>query len=156
MLKQAYIRPRVCGICIENDKVLMLKHEPGFGMPYFWLPPGGGIEMGETMENALQREFLEETGLEIKVGKLLFINQFVHLPFHAIEFFFLVEVIGGKLSIGYDPEFSATEQLIADVRFMNFDEILTIPQAYLHNTFWNCKNTTELLQVQGLHSLIKS
>lgn len=156
MEKQAHIRPRVGGICIENDTVLMLKHEPGFGLPYFWLPPGGGIEMGETMENALKREFLEETGLEIEVGKLLFINQFIHLPFHAIEFFFLVEVVGGKLTVGYDPEFSATEQLIADVRFMNFDEILAIPQPYLHNAFWDCKNMTDLLQVQGFHSLVKS
>jgi 8-oxo-dGTP diphosphatase len=153
---QAHIRPRVCGICIENDTVLMLKHEPGFRMPYFWLPPGGGIETGETMEDALKREFLEETGLEIKVGKLLFINQFIHLPVHAIEFFFLVEVIGGKLKVGQDPEFSATEQVIADVRFMNFDEIIAIPQPYLHNAFWNCKSMTDLLQVQGLHRLVKS
>lgn len=156
MEKKAHIRPRVCGICIENDKVLMLKHEPGFSMPYFWLPPGGGVEVGETIENALKREFLEETSLEIKVGRLLFTNQFIHLPVHAIEFFFLVEVIGGTLSIGLDPEFSATEQVITDVRFMTFDEILTIPQPYLHNAFWNCKTINDLLQVQGLHTLVRS
>jgi 8-oxo-dGTP diphosphatase len=156
MLTNAAIRPRVCGLCIENDQVLMLKHEPGFRMPYFWLPPGGGVELGETLEAALEREFVEETGLKIAVEKFLFVNQFVHLPFHALEFFFLVRRIGGSLAVGYDPEFEQNAQIIQEVRFMNFAQIQRIEQTYLHNVFWNCASLSDLLAQQGLFSLVRS
>ncbi|HUD44605.1 MAG TPA: NUDIX hydrolase [Patescibacteria group bacterium] len=36
-----------------------------------WELPGGKVDFGETMEEALKREFLEETGREIEVVKLL-------------------------------------------------------------------------------------
>jgi 8-oxo-dGTP diphosphatase len=89
------IRVRACGICIENDRVLMIGHRAILGENTFWSPPGGGVEVGEMAEDALKREFLEETGLEISVGKLLLMNEFVKLPLHGIELFFVVKRVGG-------------------------------------------------------------
>ncbi len=155
MLKNYTIRNRVCGICLQNDKILLIKHEPNFKMPYFWLPPGGGVELNETLENALKREFFEETGLNISVNKLLFVNQFIHFPIHALEFFFHVEIIDGTLKLGYDPEYETDKQIIKAIQFMSFQELSQIPQKYIHNLFWNCKSLNDIFNMQGLHSLIR-
>ena len=88
----------------------------------FWLPPGGGLEFGETIEDCLKREFLEETNTVISVGKFLKINEFIKLPLHAIELFYEVKIISGELGIGFDPEME--QQIIKDVRWLSFAEVL--------------------------------
>lgn len=61
--------PAVAAIVIRDGKILLVKRgsEPGLGL---WSIPGGSIEPGETTEEALKREVLEETGIEINIGKL--------------------------------------------------------------------------------------
>lgn len=66
------IRIRVAGILLKNDKILLVRHEKN-GKSY-WLLPGGGIEFGESAEEALIREFQEEVGLAIKIGKLVLVH----------------------------------------------------------------------------------
>jgi len=117
------IRVRACGICIENDRVLMIGHRAILGENTFWSPPGGGVEVGEMAEDALKREFLEETGLEISVGKLLLMNEFVKLPLHGIELFFVVKRVGGELILGHDPEMDISQQLIQKVEWFSLDKI---------------------------------
>lgn len=51
------------GYLVEGDRVLLAYHV-GFNK---WVPPGGHLEAGETFDEAVQREFREETGLEVKV-----------------------------------------------------------------------------------------
>jgi len=98
------IRVRVCGCLIHNSKLLMLKHE-GIGVKgYFWNVPGGEPEGIEELHEALQREFLEETGLKITIGKLLFIHEFIDSPLHAVEYYFEVRKLSGHEALGYDPE----------------------------------------------------
>jgi ADP-ribose pyrophosphatase YjhB (NUDIX family) len=48
--------------------VIQRGHDPGAGL---WSIPGGRIEPGETDEQALVRELLEETNLQVMVGKLV-------------------------------------------------------------------------------------
>lgn len=129
------IRVRSCGICIENDQVLMIGHHAILGETIFWSPPGGGVEVGETAEEALKREFLEETGLEIKVGKLLLMNEFVALPLHGIELFFEAKIVSGKLVLGQDPEMNSEQQLIQKIAWMSLDEIKSLNLSEKHQ-FW--------------------
>ena len=54
----------VGGIVFQNDKVLLIRRgrEPGRGR---FSIPGGGVKLGETLEQALRREIGEETGLAV-------------------------------------------------------------------------------------------
>ncbi|MDP2860182.1 MAG: NUDIX domain-containing protein, partial [bacterium] len=60
-------RASAYGVLIENNKVLFKRHP---AIEKFDLP-GGGIELDETIPEGLAREFREETGLSVKIGKLL-------------------------------------------------------------------------------------
>ena len=54
----------------------------------FWTPPGGGVEFGEPLESALRREVAEETGVDVEVGPLRYVVDFVRPPLHAVSFYF--------------------------------------------------------------------
>lgn len=129
------IRVRACGICIENNQVLMIGHQAILGENTFWSPPGGGVEAGEMAEDALKREFLEETGLEVSVGKLLLMNEFVKLPLHGVELFFEVKKLSGELMLGQDPEMNVGEQLIQKIEWLSLDEIKRLNLNEKHQ-FW--------------------
>ena len=58
----------------------------------FWCTPGGGLDIGEQLEVGLRREMIEETGIDPKIGRLLFVQQFSEDgEKEQMEFFFLIE-----------------------------------------------------------------
>lgn len=75
---------RVTGVVIEGDKILLLdQHTDG---KRSWSLPGGNVEPGETIGEALERKVRGETGLPIRVGDLLCVGDVVgahvvHLTF---------------------------------------------------------------------------
>ncbi len=92
-------RPSVYGILIEEGKVLLSKQWDGYDFP------GGGINIDETVGDALKREFWEETGLKVNVGDIVeckssfFKSKDAEKPFHSILIYFLVRKVGGEISI---------------------------------------------------------
>jgi mutator protein MutT len=67
---QTHPRVGVGAVIIDGDRVLLVKrgHAPLKGE---WSLPGGAVELGETLEEAVVREVLEETGLQVAVGPLV-------------------------------------------------------------------------------------
>ncbi len=86
-------RPAAYAILINDGKILLLNIR-STGKYFF---PGGGIDLGESIETALKREVREETGLEIELGKLFHFKEsfFYYDPwdeaYHNFSFFFICQ-----------------------------------------------------------------
>ncbi len=143
------LRIRVSGILIENEEILVIQHKDLGPAGTLWAPPGGGVEFGASIEDNLKREFLEETGLLIEVEHFLFVNEVLLPPLHAIELFFLVKKVGGKLKLGGDPEMNKSEQILQTVQFLSFKSLKKIDENKLHNLFRHCTSISELLNMKG-------
>ncbi|MEG0775372.1 NUDIX domain-containing protein [Clostridium sp.] len=63
-----HIRVSARGIVINNDKILLNE----FGGGKYYNIPGGGVEPGETVRQAVAREIFEESGLSVTVGDFIF------------------------------------------------------------------------------------
>lgn len=92
MAEKIGIRPAT--IVIKEDKLLLVKSD--YNGNIFYLLPGGGMEFGETVEEAAIRETLEETGEEIKIIKPVYINEYIDnkdKSKRVINLFFLSEIV---------------------------------------------------------------
>ena len=143
------LRVRVCGICITEEGLLMVHHTALGKGGSLWAPPGGGMEYGESAHEALKREFIEETHLEIEVERFLFVHEYLNPPLHGIELFFEVKITGGKLKKGTDPEMEADFQIITQTDFKPFEEIKQIPNDRLHYVIQNITSFESLLNQTG-------
>ena len=78
----------------ERNRVLMVRqHHEGRDI---WMVPGGGIEDGETSSQAGVREVREETGLDVKIGKLIWhVEEVSEERGQRFVNFFLAEIEGG-------------------------------------------------------------
>lgn len=92
-------RISVYGVLKKNKKVLFVKSSYSDRLSL----PGGEVEISETREDALKREFLEETGLIIKPLQLLSIQEgYFQAPrgdnYHTLRFYYEVEKISGEIT----------------------------------------------------------
>ena len=92
MTKQLYPEPTVGGIIFNpEDEILLVRSMKSKDR---YVIPGGHIELGETMEDALKREILEETGLAIRDLQLVSVQQFVFRDsFHEKRHFIFIDYI---------------------------------------------------------------
>jgi 8-oxo-dGTP diphosphatase len=97
------IRVSAKAVVVAGGRVLLLRHRDRQG-DWFSLP-GGGQRHGETLTEALVRECLEETGLEVRPGRLLFVRDYIarHHEFadedgdaHQVELMFECELATSK------------------------------------------------------------
>lgn len=69
------IRNAARAIVIQNQNILVVKVKEPYGECYFL--PGGGQEFGENLRDTVHRECLEELGVEVEVGSMLFVREYI-------------------------------------------------------------------------------
>lgn len=121
------VRVRVGALLVDDDRqpgaVLLAQHDGLWDDQPFWTPPGGGVEFGEAMETALRREVAEEAGVDVEVGPLRYVLDFVRPPLHAVSFYFSCWAPDlGSARLGTDPELG-DRQMLRDVRLVPFAEL---------------------------------
>lgn len=111
-------------IKVDDDKIVLVKRK---NPPYknWWALPGGIVEYGETVEEAVKREVREETGLEIKVEKLVnvYSNPKRDPRGHFISICFLCHKTGGTLRAASDA---------ANVSIFSLKEVKNLKLAFDH------------------------
>jgi 8-oxo-dGTP diphosphatase len=142
------LRIRVNGVLIKEGKILMLKHLMGENQ-YFWNVPGGEMNFGSSAEENLEREFYEETGLNVKVEQFLCTFEYLNPPLHAIELYFVVSEIGGTMILGKDPELTDEEQIIKEITYLSVEKIAQIKKNEKHRLFWNIKSIKDVGKWKG-------
>jgi 8-oxo-dGTP diphosphatase len=116
----------VGGVIIDRGRVVLIRRgsEPLLGE---WSIPGGTLEIGETLEEGLARELLEETGIEVRVLELIEVFDRIYREngpagardkkkprFHFVIADYLCECIGGEPRAGSD---------VTDLAFAREDEL---------------------------------
>jgi 8-oxo-dGTP diphosphatase len=109
----------VGAVIVRDGQVLIVKrkYDPLAGQ---WSLPGGGVELGETLEASVAREMLEETGLDIEVGPVIEVFDRItrdergEVRYHFVLVDYLCWPIGGELRASSD---------VADARFVDPAEL---------------------------------
>lgn len=109
--------PGVGVAVVDRGELLVVQRgrEPGLGR---WAIPGGRVELGERLVDAARREALEETGLDVEIGPVVWVGESIGPgdppAWHYALVDFLGSVRGGELRAGDDAR---------DVRWVGLDRI---------------------------------
>lgn len=105
----------------ENELLLVRNNLEGGAVSDFLCLPGGRVEQGESLEDALKREIVEELGVEPEIGEMLFVNQWKLNPegVAAPDFIFLINNPQDFVSADFSKASHAFE--LKEARFVSFD-----------------------------------
>ena len=109
----------VGAIIIHQDQLVLIRRakEPSKGR---WTFPGGAVELGESLEDAVRREVLEETGLQVELGEVATVLDHVvrdeagGVRYHYIIVDYFACPVGGVLQPGSD---------VSDARWVGLDDL---------------------------------
>ena len=134
---------RVAGLALDGNRVLLHRSE----VDDFWSLPDGRITMMETAEEALAREMYEELGVEVRVGRLLWVVEnffdYDDRPHHELGLYFLMSFPNHAGLLEKGEEFKGNENELRLV-FMwhpiaDLDQTRIKP-SFLHRALGNIPN----------------
>ncbi len=108
----------VGAVVVDHDRLLLVRRgrAPALGL---WSVPGGRVEHGETLVEAVVRELREETGLEGVVGPLIDWGEHFEGEFHSVVFDFEVTLVGDDEPVCGDDA--------AEVRWVDLPDVGELP-----------------------------
>ena len=88
------------GIILKNRKILLVKRQTSPFIGY-WAIPGGHVDYGERVEDALKREMKEELGISVKIKKLIGVYSDPKRDprYHTVAVVYLCQKIKGKIQL---------------------------------------------------------
>ena len=91
----------VGAVVLDGGRVLLVQraNEPFQG---WWSLPGGIVETGESLKDAIRREMLEETGLEVEPLQILEVFESIRPAYHFVVIDYLCRITGGELCAASD------------------------------------------------------
>ncbi|MGD8473496.1 MAG: NUDIX hydrolase [Anaerolineae bacterium] len=109
----------VGAVILDGDRILLIRRdlEPARGR---WTFPGGAVELGESLEEAVRREAFEETGLRVAVGEVATVIDRVerdgdgHVRYHYVIVDYFARAVGGTLQPASD---------VSDARWVGLEEL---------------------------------
>ena len=114
----------VRGVVRKEDKILILRRHPkSRNNPHKYELPGGKVDPGEFFDNALIREFKEETNLDVNIESLFevvqdeFISRRTNQPISTVQLMMNVNAISGELEISDEHD---------DFKWANIEELKKI------------------------------
>jgi len=82
--------PTVGAVIFRSDGAVLLARSPKFFGK--WVVPGGHVELGESLREAVEREVMEELGIKVKVERLVNVGDFIYDPcFHKKKHFVFLD-----------------------------------------------------------------
>lgn len=118
---QTIVRERAGVVIIHEGKILLL-HRRKYGRRYY-LVPGGGVEDGETVEEAAIREAREETGLDVTLARKVWEYQ----NRQQREHYFLCDRFDGELRLGGPEVKRQSRENVYQLEWVPLSALDTIP-----------------------------
>ncbi len=104
-------------IVAKEGKILLVRSKYSNGI--FLVGPGGGVLNNERIKDAVVREVREETGLEVRPHRILFVEDLFTPRRRTVKIWFLCELTGGQLS----RTEGAIEEGIIEARWYRKDQL---------------------------------
>jgi mutator protein MutT len=111
----------VGAVVLDHDRLLLVRRGRGPAQGT-WSVPGGRVEPGETLAEAVTRELREETGLEGVCGPLLGWAERIEPDHHHVILDFEVTLVGGDQPVAGDDAAEATWVDLPDVAELDLAE----------------------------------
>ena len=101
----------VRGVVRDEDKILILRRHPkSRNNPHKYELPGGKVDPGEFFDEALIREFKEETNLDVNIVSLFetvqdeFISRRTNQPISTVQLMMNLEILSGEVEISSEHD----------------------------------------------------
>jgi len=107
----------VAAVIRDGSKVLITKRMPDKLLGGLWEYPGGKVEKGETHQQALSRELIEEIGIQTAVGKNIGVYDHAYTHFSVTVYTYSATITSGTLS----------KIEVADIKWVDIRSLDTIP-----------------------------